>query len=94
MSLKIAVPYTSRTKPTICNHLKVSQPRPRETSQMKSVRHVSMVDRAVADIDRVTLRPKKLNPLAEVSIYCVRRESWSAYPIDIMIKSEVIPIAL
>lgn len=62
-SLNMAVPYTSNAKPTICSHLKVSHPKPRETSQMNKVRQVSMVDRAVADIDRVTLRPKKLNPL-------------------------------
>jgi hypothetical protein len=45
--------------------LKVSQPRPRDTIQMKSVRHVSMVERDVAETVRVTERPKKLKPLVD-----------------------------
>ena len=63
ISLNRAVPQTSSAKPTTCSHLKDSQPRPSETSQMKSVRQVSIVLRAVALICRVTLRPKKLKPL-------------------------------
>lgn len=63
MPLKTKVAYTSRAKPTIWSHLKVSHPRPKETIQMKSVRHVSMVDREVALTLRVTDKPKKLNPL-------------------------------
>jgi hypothetical protein len=47
--------------------LNVSHPRNRETIQMKRVRQVSIVDLAVADTVRVTERPKKLNPLEEVS---------------------------
>jgi hypothetical protein len=50
ISLNNAVPQTKSAKPTTCSHLKVSQPRPNETSQMKSVRHVSIVLRAVAEI--------------------------------------------
>jgi len=50
-------------KPTICSALNDSQPRPRETIQMKSVLQVSMVDREVALTVRVTERPKKLKPL-------------------------------
>jgi hypothetical protein len=67
MSLNKKVPYTSRTKPSTWSHLKVSQPRPRETIQMKSVRQVSIVLRAVADKLRVTLSPKKLKPLRKMS---------------------------
>jgi hypothetical protein len=63
ISLKTKVPYTNMTKPTTCSHLNVSQPRPRDTIQMKRVRHVSIVERAVAETDRVTESPKKLNPL-------------------------------
>lgn len=63
MSLNRKVPYTNNAKPTTCNHLKLSQPRPSETIQMKSVLHVSMVERDVAETVRVTERPKKLNPL-------------------------------
>lgn len=63
ISLNSAVPQTSSAKPSTCSHLNVSQPRPSETSQMKSVRHVSIVLRAVAEIWRVTERPKKLKPL-------------------------------
>lgn len=58
------VKYTSSAKPTTCSHLKVSQRRPSETIQMKSVRHVSMVERDVALTVRVTERPKKLKPLS------------------------------
>ena len=57
------VKYTSSAKPRTCSHLNVSQRRPRETIQMKSVRHVSMVERDVALTVRVTERPKKLKPL-------------------------------
>lgn len=63
MSLKRKVPYTNITKPTTCNHLKDSHPKPRETTQMKRVRQVSIVERAVAETERVTERPKKLKPL-------------------------------
>ena len=63
MSLKRPVPQTSGAKPTTCSHLKVSQPRPKLTIQMKSVRQVSMVLRDVAEMTLVTLRPKKLKPL-------------------------------
>lgn len=63
ISLNKAVPQTSNAKPATWSHLKVSQPSPSETSQMNSVRQVSMVLRAVADIWRVTERPKKLKPL-------------------------------
>jgi hypothetical protein len=63
MSLKRPVPQTNSTKPTTCSHLKVSQPSPRLTIQMKRVRHVSIVLREVAEMTRVTLRPKKLKPL-------------------------------
>ena len=65
ISLNSAVPQTSSAKPTTCSHLNDSQPRPSETSQMKSVRQVSIVLRAVALIWRVTERPKKLKPLGE-----------------------------
>lgn len=57
------VKYTSRAKPTTCSHLNVSQPRPRDTIQMNSVRQVSMVDLDVALTVLVTDRPKKLKPL-------------------------------
>jgi hypothetical protein len=63
ISLNKNVPYTSSAKPSTCSHLNVSQPRPRETIQMKRVRQVSMVERDVAETVRVTLRPKKLKPL-------------------------------
>ena len=63
MSLKRPVPQTKSAKPTTCNHLNVSQPSPRLTIQMNSVRQVSIVLREVAEMDRVTLRPKKLKPL-------------------------------
>lgn len=43
--------------------MNVSQPRPSETTQMKRVLQVSMVEREVALTVRVTERPKKLNPL-------------------------------
>lgn len=46
-----------------CSHLNVSQPSPRLTIQMKSVRQVSIVLREVAESERVTLKPKKLKPL-------------------------------
>lgn len=57
------VKYTSRAKPSTCSHLNLSQPRPRDTIQMNSVRQVSMVDRAVALRLLVTDSPKKLKPL-------------------------------
>lgn len=63
MSLKRNVPYTNIANPTTCNHLKLSHPRPKDTTQMKRVRQVSIVERAVAETERVTERPKKLNPL-------------------------------
>lgn len=44
--------------------MNVSHRSPSETIQMKSVRHVSMVERDVALTVRVTERPKKLKPLA------------------------------
>lgn len=68
ISLNSAVPQTSSAKPATCSHLKLSQPRPSETSQMKSVRQVSIVLRAVAEIWRVTERPKKLKPLWEKDV--------------------------
>jgi hypothetical protein len=43
--------------------LNVSQPSPSDTTQMNSVRQVSMVEREVAETVRVTERPKKLKPL-------------------------------
>jgi hypothetical protein len=43
--------------------LKVSQPRKRDTIQIKRVRQVSIVEREVAETVRVTERPKKLKPL-------------------------------
>ena len=66
-SLKRKVPYTKNAKPSTWSHLNVSQPRPSDTTQMKSVRHVSMVERDVAETVRVTDRPKKLKPLSEVN---------------------------
>lgn len=63
MPLNTKVAYTSNANPTICSHLNVSQPRPRETIQMNSVRHVSIVDRDVALTLLVTDKPKKLKPL-------------------------------
>jgi hypothetical protein len=62
-SLNKKVPYTSAAKPATCSHLNVSQPRPSDTTQMNSVRQVSIVERDVADTVRVTERPKKLKPL-------------------------------
>jgi hypothetical protein len=47
--------------------LNVSQPRPSDTTQMNSVRQVSIVEREVAETVRVTERPKKLKPLRCVS---------------------------
>jgi hypothetical protein len=73
ISLNSIVPQTSRAKPATCSHLKLSQPRPSETSQMKSVRQVSIVLRAVAEIWRVTERPKKLKQLGEG---CVSTIEW------------------
>jgi hypothetical protein len=52
--------------PNTCSHLNVSQPRSSEAIQMKSVRHVSIVDLDVALTVLVTDSPKKLNPLHEV----------------------------
>ena len=63
MPLKRKVKYTRRTNPSTCSHLNVSQPRPRETSQMNRVLQVSMVEREVALTLLVTERPKKLKPL-------------------------------
>jgi len=63
ISLNKNVPYTNNANPRTCSHLNVSQPRPSETIQMKSVRQVSIVEREVAETVRVTERPKKLNPL-------------------------------
>ena len=63
MPLKTKVEYTNMAKPTICRDLNDSQPRPRETIQMKSVLQVSMVDLDVALTLRVTDKPKKLKPL-------------------------------
>jgi hypothetical protein len=65
--LKRKVPYTSNPKPTTCNHLNVSHPRPNDTIHMKSVRQVSIVDREVALTVRVTDKPKKLKPLDHVT---------------------------
>src|SRR5437764_14495010 len=67
-SLNIKVPYTSRAKPRTCSHLNVSQPSPSETIQMNSVRQVSMMDLEVAEMVRVTERPKKLKPPIEIMI--------------------------
>ena len=39
---------------------------------MKSVRHVSMVEREVALTERVTERPKKLKPLGETNNVSIR----------------------
>lgn len=64
--LKTKVEYTRRANPTTWSHLKVSQPRNSEMIQMKSVLHVSMVDRAVALTLRVTERPKKLKQLDDI----------------------------
>ena len=61
--MKRKVPYTKRPNPTTWSHLKVSQPRNSDTIQMKRVRQVSIVERAVALTVRVTERPKKLKPL-------------------------------
>lgn len=66
MPLNKKVEYTSRANPTICSHLNDSHPRPSETTQMKSVLHVSMVEREVALTVRVTESPKKLKPLLSV----------------------------
>ena len=63
ISLNNPVPQTNSAKPTTCSHLKVSHPNPKLTIQMKSVRQVSIVLLDVAEMDLVTLRPKKLNPL-------------------------------
>jgi hypothetical protein len=65
--LKRKVPYTNRANPRTCSHLKLSQPKKRDTIQMKRVLQVSIVDRAVALTFLVTESPKKLNPLQEVS---------------------------
>lgn len=62
-SLNKKVPYTSSAKPKTCNHLNDSQRRPKDTIHINSVRHVSIVERDVADTVRVTERPKKLKPL-------------------------------
>lgn len=65
--MKRKVPYTNKAKPRTCNHLKLSQPRKRETIQMKRVLQVSIVDLAVALTVLVTESPKKLKPLQNVS---------------------------
>jgi hypothetical protein len=68
---------------------------PLDTSQMKSVRHVSIVLRAVAEIWRVTERPKKLKPLGRKSVSMtmgkggVRVGVGKAYPMDTMIMRDV-----
>jgi len=64
----VKVPYTNNAKPTTCNHLKLSHPNPSETIQINKVLHVSMIEREVADMLRVTLRPKKLKPPIETMI--------------------------
>lgn len=94
MSLKRPVPYTSRAKPGTCSHLKVSQPSPRLTSQMKSVRQVSIVLRAVALMDRVTERPKKLKPLCLLSAWNYHIWTEIMYPIEIMIRTLLTAMAL
>lgn len=68
MPLNKKVEYTNRANPAIWSHLNVSHPRPRETTQMKSVRQVSMVDREVALTVRVTDSPKKLKPLCKLLV--------------------------
>lgn len=55
----------TKANPATCSHLKVSQPRPRDTIQMNRVRQVSMMDLEVAEILLVTERPKKLKPPME-----------------------------
>src|SRR5436305_14844875 len=67
-SLNRKVPYTSSAKPRTCSHLKLSQPSPSETIQMNNVRQVSMIDLDVAEMARVTERPKKLNPPMDIMI--------------------------
>jgi hypothetical protein len=94
MSLKRKVPYTNIAKPTTCNHLNVSHPRPRETTQMKRVRQVSIVERAVAETERVTERPKKLNPLLYVLELTANQGRRNTHPILIMIKTLLTAIAL
>jgi hypothetical protein len=95
ISLNSIVPQTSSAKPATCSHLKLSQPRPSDTSQMKSVRHVSIVLRAVAEIWRVTERPKKLKPLGRKRVSMtmgkggVRVGVGKAYPMDTMIMRDV-----
>lgn len=61
-SLNKNVPYTNSPNPTTWSHLKLSHPKPMETIQIKSVRQVSMIERAVALMLRVTEMPKKLKP--------------------------------
>lgn len=63
MPLNKNVEYTNSANPTICSHLNDSHLRPRDTTQIKSVLQVSMVDREVALTMRVTDNPKKLKPL-------------------------------
>ena len=61
---------------------------------MKSVRQVSIVLRAVAEIWRVTERPKKLKPLREKKLVkcdneiMLVKKRWT-YPIDTMISRDV-----
>lgn len=77
-------------KPTIWRDLNVSQPRPKDTIQIKRVRQVSIVERDVALTLRVTERPKKLNPLAEVESSVGDVDSYysyaQTYPMLIMIR--------
>jgi hypothetical protein len=56
--LKTNVEYTNKPNPTICSHLNVSHPNPRDTTQINSVRQVSMVERDVALTLLVTESPK------------------------------------
>lgn len=67
-SLKVKVPYTNNAKPATCSHLKLSHPSPSETIQINRVLHVSMIEREVAEMLLVTLRPKKLKPPIETMI--------------------------
>lgn len=95
MSLKTPVPYTKSVKPTTCSHLKDSQPRPKLTTQMKRVRQVSIVLRDVAEMERVTLRPKKLKPLlyGQQEAQNANDGTVEPYPIETIISREVTPIA-
>lgn len=61
---------------------------------MKRVRQVSMVERDVAETVRVTLRPKKLKPLFDVStsIQGEKITEWT-YPMLIMMRIELTAMA-